>query len=411
MNIQRISHIEAKNFKSLVNFSIDLPKFSCLIGLNGAGKSTVLQFIDFLSQLVRGDMRGWLTERKWKPTDLRSKLSKKVNISFRVRFCDEKGDPWGLWEGTYSPAKYRCTSERIELPNVALQVTAKDIEIHEMGNNSPTTVSMRKALAAFEDKIPITFRYEGSIFSALVADNFPRSFLDCRQFLEEIKSLDLLAPERLRQRARESLGTLGLGGQNLAAFLHEMPDSDRLKLVARLQKAYPRLQDLATKSLRSGWKQLGISESYERQEGTGQKARALPVIMTEARHINDGMLRMIAILAELQSENRFLLFDEIENGINPELVELVIGMLVEGRQQVLVTTHSPMILNYLDDDVAKESVIYLYKTPFGDTESIPFFSIPSLKKKLEVMGPGEAFVDTNLTDLAHEIAGMTAEGK
>ena len=69
-----------------------------------------------------------------------------------------------------------------------------------------------------------------------------------------------------------------------------------------------------------------------------------------------------------------MLFDEIENGINPEVVEFVIDKLVNARQQVLVTTHSPMILNYLDDEMAKKGVIYLYKTPQGHTKSIPFFS-------------------------------------
>jgi len=118
---------------------------------------------------------------------------------------------------------------------------------------------------------------------------------------------------------------------------------------------------------------------------------------------------MIAILSEVDSQHDFLLFDEIENGINPELVEFVIDVLVKCKQQVVVTTHSPMILNYLDDATAKKGVIYLYKTPEGHTKSIPFFSIPSLKKKLEVMGPGEAFVDTNLTELADEIAGMSKE--
>jgi AAA15 family ATPase/GTPase len=103
------------------------------------------------------------------------------------------------------------------------------------------------------------------------------------------------------------------------------------------------------------------------------------------------------------------LFDEIENGINPELVEFVINTLVQAREQVLVTTHSPMILNYLDDETARRSVIYLYKTPQGHTKAIPFFSIPSLAKKLTVMGPGEAFVDTNLVDLAEEIAGCAVE--
>jgi len=394
---QRISRLEVENFKSLVDFEMDLPKFSCLIGLNGAGKSTVLQFIDFLSQLVRGDMKGWLAERKWKSADLKSKLTKKVNIEFCVRFCDEDGEPAGRWEAVYSPSKNHCTKERIDLLDFVLTTVSGEIEVFCAKPSPPRGWKNWKS--------QITFSYEGSILSSLKEDLLPPSILECKKRLAEIKSLDLLAPEHLRQRTRESSGTLGLGGQNLASFLHEMSDSKRLKLIALLKKAYPRLQGLAAKSLRSGWKQLEISESYQ-----GQESGFFPAMTTEARHINDGMLRMIAILAELQSENRFLLFDEIENGINPELVEFVINMLVETKQQVLVTTHSPMILNYLEDDVARKGVIYLYKTAKGLTESIPFFSIPSLKKKLEVMGPGEAFVDTNVTELADEIAGMTKEG-
>src|SRR5487761_1610021 len=73
----RIRSIDVNNFKSLVQFEIKLAKFTCLIGLNGVGKSTVLQFIDFLSQLVRGDLTRWLDERQWKPRDVSSKLLKK----------------------------------------------------------------------------------------------------------------------------------------------------------------------------------------------------------------------------------------------------------------------------------------------------------------------------------------------
>ena len=395
--MQRISGLEVENFKSLVDFEMNLPKFSCLIGLNGAGKSTVLQFIDFLSQLVRGDMKGWLAERKWKPADLKSKLTKKVNIEFCVQFCNENGEPAGRWEAVYNPSKNHCTKERIDLLDFVLTTVSGEIEVFSAKPSPPK---------GWKDwKSPITFSYEGSILSSFKEDLLPPSILECKKRLAEIKSLDLLAPEQLRQRTRESSGTLGLGGQNLASFLHEMSGPNKLKLDALLMKAYPRLQGLAAKSLRSGWKQLEISESYE-----GQESGIFPAMTTEARHINDGMLRMIAILAELQSENRFLLFDEIENGINPELVELVISMLVETPQQVLVTTHSPMILNYLEDNVAREGVTYLYKTAQGHTKSIPFFSIPSLRKKLEVMGPGEAFVDTNLTELADEIARLKKEG-
>lgn len=192
---------------------------------------------------------------------------------------------------------------------------------------------------------------------------------------------------------------IGLGGQRLSAFLHELGAEGRRKLVHRLKEVYPHLQSLDTKSLRSGWKQLEIQEWY----GTKK-------LVTEARHINDDMLRLLAILAEIQTEKHpFLLFDEIENGINPELVEFVLDTIVSAQQQIMVTTHSPLILNYLDDAVAQASVIYVYKTDAGHTQAIPFFSIPSLKEKLTVMGPGEAFADTHLTQLDEEIARLTKE--
>src|SRR5262249_20184525 len=153
------------------------------------------------------------------------KLTKRLNIEFCVWFCDEEGEPAGRWETVYSPSKNHCTKERIDLLDFVLQTTSGEIE----------TFCARKPPKGWKDwKSQITFSYEGSILSSLKEDLLPPSILDCKKRLAEIKSLDLLAPEHLRQRTRESSGTLGLGGQNLASFLHEMSDSRRLKLIALL---------------------------------------------------------------------------------------------------------------------------------------------------------------------------------
>ncbi len=69
--------------------------------------------------------------------------------------------------------------------------------------------------------------------------------------------------------------------------------------------------------------------------------------------MNDGLLRVLAMLAQTGSDRTLVLLDEIENGINPEIVESLVKVLVATKQQLIVTTHSPMILNYLDDDIAK----------------------------------------------------------
>jgi ABC-type multidrug transport system ATPase subunit len=385
----RIRTIKVNNFKSLVEFDLKLAKFSCLIGLNGAGKSTVLQFIDFLSQLVRGDLNGWLEERQWKPRDVRSKLLKKRNVEFGVRFQDGQGRQAGRWEAHYNPWENRCTWERIDMLDCVLEVAADEVSITTVKDGTPPVKDWRS---------DITFSYEGSVLSSLKESLLPHSILNCKEFFGSAESLDMLTPERLRQRTRDANGSLGHGGRNLSAFLYELGTGGQADMARKLKQTYPHLREIFVKSLRSGWKQLHAREMF----GTTR-------LWTEARHLNDGLLRLLAILAEVASKHSLVLFDEIENGINPEVVEFVIDLLVKARQQVLVTTHSPMILNYLEDETARKGVIYLYKTPQGYTKSIPFFSIPSLKKKLTVMGPGEAFVDTNLTQLDKEIAEVTQE--
>jgi AAA15 family ATPase/GTPase len=75
------------NFKSLVDFSLPpkpdgLGKFTCLIGMNGAGKSTVLQAFDFVKQLTHGRMDDWLTLRNWERSEILSHFQHKRLITF-----------------------------------------------------------------------------------------------------------------------------------------------------------------------------------------------------------------------------------------------------------------------------------------------------------------------------------------
>lgn len=383
----RIEFIKANNFKSLVNFELLLAPFTCLIGLNGSGKSTVLQFVDFLAQLARGDLRGWLAERNWRRGELNSGLLTEKRITFTVIL---DGDPLPgriTWTAWFNPNLLRCTTESIQTPRAALRV-------HE-GVYRILTREYPDAELETRHSGDIAFSYEGSILSQLRPSLLPSPLLEFKNYLTAIQSPILLSPQYLRSRARESGGTLGLGGEKLSAYLSEMSPSRRHRLTEALKEVYKHLEQIETSSLRAGWKKLEIVESFN-----GKKLR------TEARHVNDGLLRLAAILAELQSDRPLLLFDEIENGINPELVEFLVTRMLSAEQQVLVTTHSPLILNYLTDEQASASVVYLYKKQTGETGAVRFFSIPSLAEKLTVMGPGEAFADTNLVQLADEIQQM-----
>ena len=53
----KVTRIKIDNFKSLVDFELNMAKFACLVGLNGSGKSTVLHCFDFLAQQCKGDIQ------------------------------------------------------------------------------------------------------------------------------------------------------------------------------------------------------------------------------------------------------------------------------------------------------------------------------------------------------------------
>lgn len=391
----KLNTITVNNFKSLVNFEIRLSNFTCLVGLNGSGKSTLLQFIDFLGQQMRGDLDEWFHERRWKATDINSRLTTKRSIDFKVSLTSDTGPV--TWEATFNTSQRHCTSEKIRTDDAELTVEKGSLSITKGASSS----------SPLKNKIgKIPFKYQGSVLSQLTDEVLPDSILSLQKYLRGINSLDMLSPEHLRKRKKEAGGKLGFGGECLAPFLHEMPSEDFSLLQTYLKKVYPHLESVKTQSLKSGWKQIQIGERFGINQVNDGYAK---LIETEARHVNDGMLRLMAILAALRSKEDFLLFDEIENGINPELVEFLIDRLTQTSKQVMVTTHSPMILNYIEDERAKKAVIYLYRTKEGFTNTIPYFSILSQKKKLEWMGPGEAFVDTNLTMLQEEIYEMKGD--
>ena len=367
-----ITNIKIDNFKSLVDFELSLTKFNCLVGLNGAGKSTVLQALDFLSQLMICEIGQWLKLRQWESSDLNSKLTKKRNIDYIVTLDIEGKEI--VWRGSFSRSSLRCMKESIT-------------------EDGEKILSVEDGSYVYESRSrDIVFEYQGSILSVLKENWQGNTLRAVKETVMNIRSLDLISPELLRSRTRSSDGKLGLGGENLAAFIHESGTSVIEKLRKKLIKVYPHIEEIKTKQLRAGWKQLEVTEIYNDLK-----------ITSGARHVNDGMLRLMAILMQLDIGRAFLLFDEIENGINPELIEYLIDCLVDTEDQILATTHSPLVLNFLEDSVAKEGVIYLYKNKRGYTQAIRLFDIPSMAKKLEFMGPGEVFVDTDLSKLADEI--------
>lgn len=380
-----ISRVHIENFKSLVNFDLppkehQLGGFTCLIGLNGAGKSTLLQAFDFIAHVATGEVQNWLKNREWKKAELVSQLGKRNPvITFTVEMQSASGQMLD-WHARFNTQFLKCTAETV-------RYNREPILKLEDGRLFLATQETAQRF----DKVP--FEFQGSVFSTLKLDSAHPGIAELKKQLQSLRSLELLSPQLMRKKAR-SAQDIGPSGEKLSPFLDQLSGEAKTKLLGMLQDFYPQLKSWNVRGFRAGWKILRIHEQFP---DSG---------FFEAGHINDGFLRVIAILAQAFTEDSFLLLDEIENGISPAVVERLMDFLVSlGKQgkQVVVTTHSPVILNFLDDKVAREGVILLYKTRGGCTRSVYYFDQPETRDKLRALGPGEVFVDTDLRKMIQRL--------
>jgi predicted ATPase len=392
-----ITHFHIENFKSLADFDLppkgqELAGFTCLIGMNGAGKSTLLQAFDFTAQLMVGRVGDWLKWREWTSeavlTHLGGESSRSIRVAVEMKLAEGRQ---ARWNADFDMDRLRCTAEAL---------TVEDLEILKLDPTGSLTVmgAPGSGLREFE---AVPFEYQGSLLSTLRLDGLHTSLQVVKNILLSLHSLELLAPQLIRRSSRES-ADIGPGGERLAGFISQLPEKQQQELLSRLQKIYPQIQNLRIEHKVYGWKGLLVAE-----QGMGGHE------VTEA-HINDGFLRVLAMLSQAYSRHGILLLDEIENGINPavadELVDFLVSLSREGRQ-IIVTTHSPVILNYLEDDVAREGVILLFKTPDGRTHCRRYFDVPENERKLRALGPGEIFLDTSIEALVERLAAEEPQPK
>lgn len=380
-----IRRIQIDNFKSLDGFSLPpvssppLANFTCLIGANGSGKTSVLQMFDYLSHFIRGDMGQWAKSRDWSLHELRSRHID-ARPSLQVTYNLEMGmQDSGIikWSGNFNLLRRMTNEEVVEIDGeTVFEVRKGQLKIN---SGIDTQEIDMKAL-----------RVSGSYLAIVDEKYLPPSLVQFKAAMQNVKSLELLAPGSMRRSSRPS-DQIGWSGEFLAGFFSKLKPEIRNSILSKMYEFFPFFVNLRTPSKEYGWRSL--------------VAREAKVHFVTAKHLSDGFLRILAIISQIEQQNTpdtVILLDEIENGLHPELIERLVKYLLQTKAQIIVTTHSPLILNYLSDEQARNSMILLYRNKEGRTRSCRYFDLPSTSKKLGILGPGEVYVDTPIEQLATE---------
>lgn len=323
-----LSKLRVQHYKSLFDTEVDLEPLTVFIGPNGSGKSNISEalsiFSNFLKNLISAGHTNIL------PFFSESLLKAQMNNqqSIKSKFWHGELDFFVFEVSTlYTTENIDCEKSNI----------FSDISVNLDFEGEVCTISILK-IGTLKSEYTSNFKH------FLISHKYLSSPL--YNALRKVSIYDF-APVALSSKTSPT-GNMEMTGQGIAYALVDILHNNRKnfdELEERLKKLVPNIQRIV---LPRGENQTFLLELIDRYS-----EHHIP-----AADISDGTLRILALLTALYQENTpsIICFEEIENGIHPWLLHKVIELLkivsVEGITgqpvQILITTHSPIILNYVE---------------------------------------------------------------
>ena len=405
-----ITRIEIDGFKTFNDFALDLRPFTAVVGPNASGKSNLFDAIKFVSRLAQTDIREAMQELRGRPEELfrRTSTGRSDRMAFAVEVLlephgmDAFGKTFDLrtqriryeleiavrtgadrrLEGIYV-YRERCLPirRRVERSSIAWNTGSV-----RYGQQSKPFIATRSGSGMESDVIEI--RQDGpgkrgrplalsakeasrTGLSTVTTAEFPhlyalRTLLSSVQFLQidpqaSRRATDRLAPRRLLPDA-SNLATV------LAKLMEETSTEKRTDgllsdVAADLSSLIPSVAGLVVRD----------------DPGDSEYSFALRLadsLSFSSRVISDGTLRLLALVTILNDPRHggVLCWEEPENGVHeariPALMELLrtaAGYIDSpGSQacfQILVNTHSPVVMSALKDHEIVASDVISTLTP------------------------------------------------
>ena len=371
----KLRRIRISGYKALADVTLDVPRdLLILIGVNGAGKSSILQALSFVKYFAAGTPMQFFADRHWTPRQVRSQFMRSSTIRYDLAFETDRGEI--LWQFTWSLANGTLQRESVWYwdrnkigPELAL--TYRD---HSLSSPDSDLVNFSGL------KLP------GSMLSILDLKRLDKgidALIPLREWSEGINSLELLNPTAMRQGDRGTPSNIGNKGERLSGFLAGLDAAQKSRIVERLTPFYP-LREINTTRKRAGWVDMRISERYDMGE-------------VSTSHISDGFLRLLALAAipEFQDRTGVVLLDEVEDGIEPHILpDIIKCVAADSGMQIIMTSHSPLLVNFFETD----EVTIAARGSNGSTVTAQIKDLNSVKSGSEYFGGGEiwAMMDSEI---------------
>lgn len=368
-----LKRIRLKDFKSFVNEEVEVAPLTLLVGANASGKSNFLDALRFLQGLSSG-----LTLSEVLNGERQSKPGAWPGIRGRAEEAARMGEDAFTLESVWlaprlGPSSEPDTSEL--LPNMAklqhritcgttpypmLEGEALESEDSEVGNLNATG-------PCIGDGINVTQPFAGDLNAdasrSLIGllENGRGRYLTpgnrdlltwWSDALRELRFLNI-EPSKMRDYGRRGY-PLGDDGRNISGVLADFcaREDERESLIAWLVEfCAPDVESIEFVDV----KELGDVMAMFVEGGSKR---------ISARSISDGTLHFLGTLLALRTAEpgSVILIEEIEAGLHPTRIRLLVEYLEmvtrEREIQIIATTHSPVLLQWLSDESLRNTIVF-----------------------------------------------------
>ena len=439
MTVVGSTEIRVENFKSLRNFRISLDNFNVLIGINGSGKTNILELFKFANTCIDSPRIPAYPFRAWSgfknivwshDTGLPIRIcakhgTGKHDIEYIATIADSDGRPAYLDEKltisnylsvvrSLNKTKFKIDPKFLETIKSVLDDNADPRT--DLLANTPTKmwtseIQQDKSILPLIQQSPFDFsmaRHRTKMMRA------PASSQSARYDPGDIGFLRLYSAPKDRMFTIPSVRVSKDDGAESFIHLHTanfFAGRRPIILLRQLNYASLRKAPPVESSTELGEDGTGLVNILFRWYNghTGLPDRitlALESLFPEWRisftvtddgrillnahdgnmvlhppSIPDGFYKLLAILTAIELNPKFLLIDEIETSLHAKTIEYVMGELRDCDPNVVITTHSPAVI----DAVRLEDLVLLERTNAGTT-SRRVDNPERLRKKLSDLG-------------------------
>lgn len=332
--VPRIRQIQIRNYKSIDRAVVDLEPFTVLVGANGTGKSNFVDALAFVQECLTRSIEeafrnhgGITLFPRWLP------LAGEYSLGFGLKVdLSEASEAYYSFEISWKAREgYRVKQERCRL-----RTRNQDESAFEIASGN-----FVREISGIRSQIPPD---RLALFAASATEEF-RPVYD---FLTSIRTYSIKPFFMAGNRGLGGGESLDPAGRNAAVIFREIQERDPV-----LSERISRIVARAIQGVRQ------IGTRVERQEVSLEFKKDMgleePAVF-HAFEMSEGTLRLLGLLLAIYQPKRptVLVVEEPEATIHPAAAELVTQVLMDAAhdRQVLVTTHSPDILDAkeLSDD-------------------------------------------------------------